>query len=94
VRFVAARASIAGYNLSSATFRLTLLPVVTVTVRCHGLKPPIATTTVWSPAERRRVDGVVPANFPSIVMSAPGDEVTIKTARSAVLIGFPGSAAA
>lgn len=54
-----------------------LLP--TVIVRCQVLKPAFSITTACSPGVSFKVEGVLPINFPSTVMSAPSGVALMTT---------------
>src|SRR5437667_12470111 len=67
-------------SLSSAASRLIAPPAVTVIVRCHSLKPDLPMEIVCSPGVNCTVEGVVPTNLPSMVISAPSGVDLITTA--------------
>lgn len=50
---------------------LTLPAVLTVIARVQILKPDFSMIIVCSPIVNRKVDGVLPTNLPSTVISAP-----------------------
>src|SRR2546429_5068254 len=60
--------------------RLMEPPAVAVTVLWQVLKPDFSRTTMWSPGDNWIVEGVVPINLPSIVISAPSGADLIATA--------------
>ncbi len=69
-------------TFSKVASTVTFPPVLTLIVRCHGLNPDFSIKTVCSPGERRKVDVVLPTNFPSTVMShASGVDLTKTVAK-------------
>src|SRR5437016_10587290 len=60
--------------------RLIEPPALTVIVLCQALKPDFSRATIWSPDDNWIVEGVVPINLPSIVISAPSGADLIATA--------------
>ena len=60
--------------------RLIEPPALTVIVLCQVLKPDFSRTTIWSPDDNWIVEGVVPINLPSMVISAPSGADLIATA--------------
>jgi hypothetical protein len=74
--------SLLGFSRVASRFKVLAGP--TVRVRCHDLKPDFSINIVWSPGPSFTVDGVLPANLPSIVMSAPSGVDLIVTVEASL----------
>src|SRR5271170_1350453 len=69
---------------SSVAFSVTSLPALSAMVRCQLLKPDDPTEIMWSPGDSFSVEGVLPTNLPSTLMSAPsGMDLTTTLANPA-----------
>lgn len=58
-------------NIREVPATVARSPLLTVSVFSQDLNPDFSSFTLWSPAAKRRVEGVLPIYFLSTVISAP-----------------------
>src|SRR2546426_6716456 len=73
---------------SSVASTIAVPPLLTVKVLSQGLKPGFSSLILWSPAESRNVDGVLPMYLSSTVISAPSGADLISIVESAASMPF------